>query len=82
MNVKYLSNLWVKKEFWVEGEQFQFNMNKGHGLLLLKLVQNRLINHLLGIFPTQFLSKSTNFISKLKNIEKYEILKVTMLLSM
>ena len=55
MNVKYLSNLWVKKEFWVEGEQFQFNMNKGHGLLLLKLVQNRLINHLLGVFPTQFL---------------------------
>ena len=33
--------------------------------------------HLWGIFPTQFLSKNTNFMSELKNIGKYEVLKFT-----
>ena len=48
-----------------------------------KLVQTRLIwlvcpkYHLSGIFPTQFLSKNTNFMSELKNIGKYEVLKFT-----
>ena len=34
-------------------------------------------HHLWGIFPTQFLSKNTNFMSKLKNIGKCEVLRFT-----
>ena len=36
--------------------------------------------HLWGIFPTQFLSKNTNFISEFKDIEKSRFLKFTVLL--
>ena len=33
--------------------------------------------HLWGIFPTQFLSKITNFVSEVENIGKYKFLKFT-----